>query len=189
MAKSVSLSVGRGEKLPVSKGAGLTAKGRACELCGIDITDKRADARFCCRSHKRQTSDAQRNYALEYKKNAVHKRTLTLSYYHRDGDKNRAKMLKRQKLNPALYAANAAKYRAIKLQRTPGWLTKDDFLIIRKFYELATQQTKISGFSWHVDHIVPLQGARVSGLHVPSNLQVIPATQNIAKHNRFEVVQ
>jgi len=29
MAKSVSLSVGRGEKLPVSKGAGLTAKGRA----------------------------------------------------------------------------------------------------------------------------------------------------------------
>ena len=27
--KSVSLAVGRGEKLPVSKGAGLTAKGRA----------------------------------------------------------------------------------------------------------------------------------------------------------------
>jgi hypothetical protein len=187
MAKGPSLSVGRGEKLSVKEGAGLTAKGRACELCGVDIAGKRAGARFCCRNHKRQTSDAQRNYALEYRKNAVHKRALALVYYHRDGDKSCARQLKRQKLNPAPYAANAAKYRAVKLQRTPGWLGKAELSAMRQFYALAAQQTKTSGFSWHVDHIVPLQGATVSGLHVPSNLQVIPAAQNIAKHNRFEV--
>lgn len=186
MSDSVSLSVRRGEKLSVKQGAGLTAKGRACELCGIDITSKRSDARFCCRNHKRQTSDAKRNFALEYQKNANHKRAQALMYYHRNGGKNRARQLELQKLNPERYAANAAKYRAIKLQRTPAWLNKADLMAMRQFYVLAAQKTKASGFSWHVDHIVPLQGASVSGLHVPSNLQVIPAAQNIAKHNRFE---
>jgi hypothetical protein len=167
--KSVSLSVGR-----------------VCQLCGVDISDKRANAKFCCRDHKCRSSDAKRNYALEYRKNSNHKRALALLYYHRNGDKNRARQLELQKLNPERYAANAAKYRAIKLQRTPAWLNKADLMAMRQFYVLAAQKTKASGFSWHVDHIVPLQGASVSGLHVPSNLQVIPAAQNIAKHNRFE---
>lgn len=75
--------------------------------------------------------------------------------------------------------------RASKMQRTPLWLTADDLWMIGQAYELAALRTKLFGFGWHVDHIIPLQGKRVSGLHTPNNLQVIPAQDNMRKSNSF----
>ena len=83
--------------------------------------------------------------------------------------------------------AHASKHRAAKVKRTPSWLTVDDFWIMEEAHALAVQRTKMLGFSWHVDHIVPLHGALVSGLHVPHNLQVIPAWENRRKANKFPV--
>jgi hypothetical protein len=74
-----------------------------------------------------------------------------------------------------------------KLQRTPIWNTEEDMWMIEQAYELAALRTKMFGFVWHVDHIIPLQGKLVSGLHVPTNLQVVPALHNLAKGNRFAV--
>jgi hypothetical protein len=90
--------------------------------------------------------------------------------------------------NPHIINKAAAKRKAAKLDRTPLWLTEDDLWIINEMYELAAMRTNLHGFSWHVDHIIPLQGKLVSGLHIPKNLQVIPATVNHTKNNRFEVV-
>ena len=160
---------------------------RNCQLCGTDITAKRKDARFCSREHKRSASDAQRDYQAEYANNKEHKRALALTYYYKDVTKSRKKMLLWQKNNATIYAANAAKYRASKAQRTPVWLDEDSLWMISQAYELAALRTKLFGFSWHVDHVLPLHGRLVSGLHVPNNLQVIPGLQNIAKNNRFEV--
>ena len=81
-----------------------------------------------------------------------------------------------------------SKYRAEKFQRTAKWLTKDDYWLIGEAYRLAKQRTEIFGFRWHVDHVIPLRGKLVSGLHVPNNLQVIPETVNTSKQNRYEVV-
>lgn len=80
--------------------------------------------------------------------------------------------------------AATAKRRYAKLQRTPAWLTSDDYWMIEEAYKLAAMRTTAFGFPWHVDHVLPLQGKHVSGLHVPSNLQVIPGTENIRKGNR-----
>lgn len=83
-------------------------------------------------------------------------------------------------------AALEGKRRSAKLQRTPIWLTEDDLWMIEEAYELAQLRTKTFGFPWHVDHIIPLQGKKVSGLHVPSNIQVIPGSDNVKKSNKFQ---
>jgi len=92
-----------------------------------------------------------------------------------------------RKLKPSKLNAHEAKRRAAKIQRTPAWLTEFDLLKIECLYQVAAMYSKESNQSWHVDHIIPLRGELVSGLHVPCNLRVIPAIQNITKGNKFEV--
>lgn len=74
---------------------------------------------------------------------------------------------------------------ARKKNRTPEWLTVDEHWMIEQAYDIAAKRKDEFGFDWHVDHIVPLQGKTVSGLHVPWNLQVIPALANRQKSNKF----
>lgn len=63
---------------------------------------------------------------------------------------------------------------------TPQWA---DHAVIGKFYAEAKKLEKWSGIKYHVDHIVPINHHLVCGLHVPANLQVIPARENILKRN------
>lgn len=83
--------------------------------------------------------------------------------------------------------ATKAKYRASKRNKTPIWVNKEHLWLIKQAYELAILRTKQFGFSWHVDHIIPLNGVNVSGLHVIKNIQVIPAAENLLKNNKYEI--
>lgn len=89
-------------------------------------------------------------------------------------------------LNKPLVRAYTAKRRSAKLNATPSWLTEQQHEAIRDFYWLAIDLERVSGESYHVDHIVPLQGKLVCGLHVPWNLQILPATINASKGNTYE---
>jgi hypothetical protein len=71
--------------------------------------------------------------------------------------------------------ARTAKRRAAKLQRTPKWA---DLKAIQLVYKLCPE-------GYHVDHIYPLQGEFVSGLHVENNLQYLTEKENLKKGNKM----
>ena len=87
--------------------------------------------------------------------------------------------------NPAKNTANAARYKARKLKATPVWLDAIQIAQIEEFYDIAACKTVQTGIAHHVDHIIPLNGGIVSGLHVPWNLQVLTAFENVSKKNKI----
>jgi 5-methylcytosine-specific restriction endonuclease McrA len=93
-----------------------------------------------------------------------------------------------RKINNAKCRFYAAKYRAIKLKASPSWLTADHLNEIRSVYNESKKLEEFDGIQRHVDHIVPLQGETVSGLHVPWNLQILTKTENLKKKNNLEVI-
>jgi hypothetical protein len=84
-------------------------------------------------------------------------------------------------------ASYEGKRRAAQLQRTPKWLTDSELRMIEAKYSLAAMLTRDTGIIHHVDHIIPLQGKKVSGLHVFSNLRVISGSENVKKSNSFQI--
>jgi hypothetical protein len=88
------------------------------------------------------------------------------------------------KLNRAKKNADSSRRRARQKQRTPRWLSEDHLKEIENFFWLAKDISKVTGEDYHVDHIVPMKGKNVCGLHVPWNLQVLPSDVNIAKGNK-----
>ena len=102
-------------------------------------------------------------------------------------EKVKAKALRHIKKHPDAYTTHAVASVAKRAKRVPQWLTSDDRWMMREAYNLAKLRTHVFGFIWEVDHIIPLRGKLVSGLHVPTNLQVIPKTDNRIKRNYYSL--
>ena len=90
--------------------------------------------------------------------------------------------------NKGLVNAATARRRAAKLERTPGWLTEDDHEDINAMYAFAAKLGDLTGLTYHVDHIIPLRGKTISGLHIPQNLQVMVSSLNESKGNRYDCI-
>lgn len=90
------------------------------------------------------------------------------------------------KNNRHKYLANATARKQHIKQATPIWSTEIDKWMIAEAYLLAKQRSVATGIDWDVDHIIPLRGKTVCGLHVPLNLQLLPRPDNNAKRNKFE---
>ena len=88
---------------------------------------------------------------------------------------------KKKKQNPGYVKEKSANRRANKRQRIPKWLTKEEKLAIKDFYNGCPE-------GYHIDHIIPLNGILVSGLHVLANLQYLTIKDNLIKSNRFNII-
>lgn len=88
------------------------------------------------------------------------------------------KFVVRRAKNAAIGSANHKARR----QAMPGWANRG---AIKAIYLKALRLTLETGVLHHVDHVIPIKGKTVCGLHVEGNLQILTATDNIKKSNRF----
>lgn len=87
--------------------------------------------------------------------------------------------------NPDLYKELVSIRRRRFRLATPKWLTPEHKMEIRLKYRLAIELSRRTGIRHAVDHIVPIQGEEVCGLHVPWNLEVITQEENLKKSNKL----
>jgi len=100
-------------------------------------------------------------------------------------EKARIRVLKYQKNNRGKVRARSRMRKKVVRQATPAWVDKKIRSEITELYVTAVELESKTGIKYHVDHIVPLVNDRVCGLHVPWNLRVIPASENLKKGNKF----
>jgi hypothetical protein len=105
-------------------------------------------------------------------------------YSKKNSDKVRKWALVNYYKNPVPYKIRATKRRAEILLRTPKWA---DETKIKDTYELCEKTSSETGIPHEVDHIIPLKGELVSGLHVHENLRVISRFENRTKYNKFDI--
>lgn len=147
------------------------------------MADYRKNHHDRIKAYKDTHRDKIRSYKRKYYKNndgAGHMRR----YRHTHKDTIAIIDHRYRENHPEIRLAAGARRRAAKLSATPPWLNHKMELEIRRIYAMASRMSKRDGIEYHVDHIVPLQGANASGLHVPWNLQIIPALDNIVKKNK-----
>jgi hypothetical protein len=150
------------------------ARGNKCKVC-VSVFNKQyrlENAKHIATTKKEWVNKNRDHKALQDKLWAENNREVSNAHKQR-WNKN----------NAGAKTALDRKYRTSKINRTPSWLDAVDFAEI-EFTYMWCAALRSCGLDYHVDHIIPLQGKTVSGLHVPWNLQVIPAVENIRKGNR-----
>jgi hypothetical protein len=153
---------------------------KQCRNCGVskslDLFPK-----------QKQNKDGHHSYCKqcrsEYDKSRYDSKERS-KLYHENLDKEREARRAYYNKSKNSYYIRKAKRRASLLQRTPSWLTKEHLVNIEKIYIECKKLNESSDSKYEVDHIVPLQGKTVSGLHVPWNLQILLKTENRKKGNR-----
>ena len=122
---------------------------------------------------------AKREY-YEKNREAVIAKAASRSPVERQQARNRHK-----ERNPDLYRELVSLRRRRFRLATPKWLSAEQKMEIRLKYRLAIEMSRHTGVRHAVDHIVPLQGEEVCGLHVPWNLEVVTQEENLKKSNKL----
>lgn len=131
-----------------------------------------------------------RNKTVKQKYYDAHRAELVASatQWRKENRERRNTYVRKYSKQPA-HRAYAYAYwnarRAAKMDATPSWLTNIQHAQMQEFYDIAIALTTQTGSVYHVDHVHPLKGENFRGLHVPWNLQVLTAFDNVSKGNRL----
>jgi len=106
---------------------------------------------------------------------------------YRNNNKDKIKQYNKEKFvkKPYLRVHYQRLRQAAKLKATPKWLTKEHLDLIKQIYKVAKETQNLYKIPMAVDHIVPLKGKTVCGLHVPWNLCIKTAKDNSVKKNKL----
>jgi hypothetical protein len=116
-----------------------------------------------------------------YAENKEWRAAYWLEWYENNKEHRAASYKAWAKANSGIVNALVAKRNAAKKHATVPWA---DLAAIERFYVEADRLTRATGIKHEVDHIYPIQGRNVCGLHVETNLQILTKTANIRKGNR-----
>lgn len=119
-----------------------------------------------------------------YRANKESKRAYDAKRRDEKRDLYRAASKRWREAHPHAKNADTNSRRRRVRERMPSWISPAQ---LRAFYEQAQRVTACLGIQHHVDHVVPLRGRKVSGLHVPENLAVIPQAMNSRKLNHYSL--
>lgn len=150
--------------------------------------------KLCCKEkyYTARAEEIKRNRTNRYVENKdiikqyyIENQEKIKDYYEANKETKREYQRRYNANNKPKRSAYQAKRRALKLNATPKWLTKEDKAFIQLLYEVCSWMKEVFEEEFHVDHIVPLKGENVCGLHIPCNLQVILARENLVKSNKL----
>ena len=127
--------------------------------------------RIACRKYRAKNLEARRKYDREHAMSIREHRLMT----HKEWAKKNRGYLR------SYFKEWLVKNRTER-SNVPKWANR---FFIKEIYALAKLRTKITGFPWEVDHIIPINGKFVSGLHVENNLRVVPRVVNKSKGNKY----
>lgn len=137
----------------------------------------------CCKAYatawREENPDSFKEYYAEKKKEL----SANFKAWREENAESRAEyMAQWLKDNRALSNERAMRRVASKRRATPKWANRERMV---EFYKDAERLTAETGIPHNVDHIYPLQGKIVCGLHCEANLNVITQFENIQKLNRM----
>lgn len=153
-----------------------------CKNCGWEVPPppvRKRGSVYCSRPCAKKF-----NATKWQKENPERQRELVRESVQRNPEKKKSNDRAWRERNPHKFAAYGARRRAAKLNATPPWLTQEHLEQIESMYSFAKKLGALTGQSFDVDHIVPLQGENVCGLHVPWNLQLLDQKLNRSKSNK-----
>jgi len=135
-----------------------------------------------CEQNKEHKKQKAREW---YQKNRELTIARSKAVYEADPDNYRLKMKQNYQKHKTAYVIRSYNRTERIKQASPKWDQELTEFVFEEAQTLTGLREYYTNIKWHVDHVVPLQGKYVSGLHVWNNFQVIPAKINLSKRNKY----